>query len=68
MRVLLLRHAETDWNRERRFQGRHDVPLSDAGRGQADSAARLLAAFMAMMLPSVVLYPSLVDAATRARR
>ncbi len=44
MRVLLLRHAETDWNRERRFQGWRDSPLSAIGRGQAESAARLLAA------------------------
>ncbi|HEU4438315.1 MAG TPA: histidine phosphatase family protein, partial [Methylomirabilota bacterium] len=44
MRVLLIRHAETDWNRARRFQGRRDVPLSAAGREQAESAARLLAA------------------------
>jgi probable phosphoglycerate mutase len=44
MRVLLLRHAETDWNRERRFQGRRDIPLSATGREQAESAARLLAA------------------------
>jgi phosphoserine phosphatase len=44
MRVLLLRHAETEWNRERRFQGWRDVPLSATGRGQAESAARLLAA------------------------
>jgi broad specificity phosphatase PhoE len=44
MRVLLVRHAETDWNRERRFQGRRDIPLSAAGREQAESAARLLAA------------------------
>ncbi|HEX5529217.1 MAG TPA: histidine phosphatase family protein [Methylomirabilota bacterium] len=43
MRVLLLRHAETDWNRERRFQGWRDVPLSATGREQAESAARLLA-------------------------
>jgi phosphoserine phosphatase len=43
MRVLLLRHAETEWNRERRFQGWRDVPLSAAGRAQAESAARLLA-------------------------
>ncbi len=34
----------------------------------SSQASRLLAAFLAMMLPSVVLYPSLVDAATRARR
>ena len=44
MRMLLLRHAETDWNRERRFQGGRDVPLSATGRQQAESAARLLAA------------------------
>jgi broad specificity phosphatase PhoE len=44
MRILLLRHAETDWNRERRFQGWRDVPLSATGREQAESAARLLAA------------------------
>ncbi|MGH7396347.1 MAG: histidine phosphatase family protein [Candidatus Rokuibacteriota bacterium] len=44
MRMLLLRHAETDWNRDRRFQGWRDSPLSATGRGQAESAARLLAA------------------------
>ena len=44
MRILLLRHAETDWNRERRFQGWRDIPLSPTGREQAESAARLLAA------------------------
>jgi broad specificity phosphatase PhoE len=44
MRILLLRHAETQWNRERRFQGRRDIPLSPAGREQAQSAASLLAA------------------------
>lgn len=44
MRMLLLRHAETEWNRERRFQGWRDSPLSPTGREQAESAARLLAA------------------------
>jgi broad specificity phosphatase PhoE len=43
MRMLLLRHAETEWNRERRFQGWRDSPLSPTGREQAESAARLLA-------------------------
>jgi len=44
MRILLLRHAETDWNRERRYQGWRDIPLSPTGRAQAESAGRLLAA------------------------
>jgi signal transduction histidine kinase len=34
----------------------------------SSQATRLLASFLVMMLPSVVLYPSLVDAASRARR
>jgi broad specificity phosphatase PhoE len=44
MRMLLLRHAETEWNRERRFQGWRDSPLTATGREQAEAAARLLAA------------------------
>jgi len=43
MRILLLRYAETEWNRQRRFQGWQDSPLSATGRQQAGSAARLLA-------------------------
>ncbi len=31
--VALIRHAPTDWNAERRLQGRCDRPLSAAGRG-----------------------------------
>jgi broad specificity phosphatase PhoE len=43
LRLLLLRHAETHWNRERRYQGWTDTDLSDVGRAQAEAASRLLA-------------------------
>jgi broad specificity phosphatase PhoE len=33
--LFLVRHAETDWNAERRLQGHADRPLSTRGRGQA---------------------------------
>lgn len=41
--IVLLRHGETDYNREpARVQGRLDIPLNDAGRAQARTiAARL---------------------------
>ena len=37
--IVLVRHGETDWNRERRFQGHADVPLNDEGRRQARELA-----------------------------
>ena len=44
-RLYLVRHGETDWNRQRRIQGRTDIPLNDTGRDQALMTGHRLAAF-----------------------
>ena len=41
--IVLVRHGETDWNRENRFQGRADTELNEAGRAQARMLALELA-------------------------
>jgi broad specificity phosphatase PhoE len=40
---VLVRHGETDWNRERRFQGHADIPLNEAGKGQVRELGERLA-------------------------
>ena len=40
--IVLVRHGETDWNRENRFQGHADEPLNDVGRDQARQIAEML--------------------------
>jgi len=40
--LLLLRHGESTWNAQRRWQGRADAPLSELGEAQARAAASQL--------------------------
>jgi len=44
LRLVLLRHGESDWNRENRFTGWTDVDLSQKGVEEARAAGRLLGA------------------------
>lgn len=41
-RLLLVRHGQSTWNAERRWQGRADPPLSDLGERQAADVAVVL--------------------------
>jgi 2,3-bisphosphoglycerate-dependent phosphoglycerate mutase len=44
LRLVLLRHGESTWNKDNRFTGWTDVDLSEAGRAEALEAGRLMAA------------------------
>ncbi|MDO4637925.1 MAG: histidine phosphatase family protein [Lautropia sp.] len=43
VRLILMRHGETDWNRAQRIQGQLDQPLNAVGFAQAQAAARRFA-------------------------
>ena len=42
MRLIIVRHGESEWNRIGRYQGQHDAPLSDLGLRQAEALASRL--------------------------
>lgn len=44
-RILLVRHGQSEWNAEGRWQGQADIALSDLGRAQARAAASKLGSF-----------------------
>lgn len=50
MRLLLIRHGETEWNATLRYQGHCAVPLNERGRDQARIAGERLARYGATAL------------------
>ena len=42
-RLIVVRHGQTLWNLERKYQGHSDIALTDAGRKQAEAVAERLA-------------------------
>ncbi len=42
LHLMLVRHGETEWNVQRRYQGQTDIPLSAVGRRQAELVAERL--------------------------
>lgn len=52
--LTLVRHGETDWNRDRRIQGSTDIALNDTGRAQAKDAGIALRAELDSTRPIVV--------------
>jgi phosphoserine phosphatase len=53
MNILLVRHGETPWNREGRYQGRTDIPLSETGQAQVRALGQRLKA-----IPITIAYAS----------
>ncbi|MDE2145548.1 MAG: histidine phosphatase family protein [Burkholderiales bacterium] len=52
MKLLLIRHGETPWNLDGRYQGRSDPPLTPRGEDQARALAQSLAQRLAQSLAS----------------
>lgn len=67
VRLVLLRHGQTDWNAAGRMQGHVNVPLNDRGMAQADAAAGALVAARASRIISSDLDRAAMTAAAVAR-
>lgn len=56
IRILLVRHGETDWNKTHRLQGHSDIPLAESGELQA----RTTGAFVRAQNPAQAYVSSLI--------
>jgi broad specificity phosphatase PhoE len=56
--AILMRHGETDWNKQGRVMGRHPIELTEHGRGQVAATAR----FALTIKPDLIVTSPLVRA------
>jgi probable phosphoglycerate mutase len=54
-RLFLVRHGQSEWNAQGKWQGQADPPLSDAGRQEAELAAESLEGFTGHFFASSLL-------------
>jgi broad specificity phosphatase PhoE len=61
--IYFIRHGETDWNAQSRYQGQADVPMNEIGRAQAQRNGEALRA----LLPAVSKFNYVASPLLRAR-
>jgi broad specificity phosphatase PhoE len=65
--LYFVRHGETDWNAEGRYQGSRDIPLNARGRAQANLNGRLLKSLLARSGRAATDFTWYVSPLSRAR-
>jgi len=63
MKIYMIRHGETDWNKKRKLQGQVDIPLNEFGKLLAKETAPALAD-----VPFAVCYTSPLKRAAETAR
>ena len=67
MKIILVRHGETQWNALGRLQGREDIALNETGRQQAIAAGRAISRYPFSGQGPVIISSPLQRAAETAR-